>query len=225
MRAVVDLSHPRADATLCPFTDANDRGWSIIVTQVDKIDEEKAIHEHQHEMLVCQSGMFTGAQKSWSVIEKEAYPIARACEKLNYLLMRPDGFRMYCDHKNLIHIFASGKEWPEHTRGKLMRWAGIIGGYRYTIEHIDGIHNLWADMMSRWGQPAVGKATQKVMAARWTKKRKNKSSRPVPKRNVLRPLDDEKFVWPSIDSSDYFGSSGCKIWLERLSLDASYVLM
>ena len=48
---------------------------------------------------------------------------------------------MYCDHKNLIHNFAPDKEWPKHTRGKLMRWAAIIGGYRYTIEHIDGIHN------------------------------------------------------------------------------------
>ncbi|KAH9088226.1 hypothetical protein LEN26_019606 [Aphanomyces euteiches] len=170
MRTAVDLLHPRADATLCLFTDASDQGWSIIVTQVDKFDDELPIQEQSHEMLVCQSGMFTGAQKSWSVIEKEAYPIARACEKLNYLLMRPEGFRMYCDHKNLIHIFAPGKEWPEHTRGKLMRWAAIIGGYRYTIEHIDGIHNLWADMMSRWGRPATGMATHKVLAARWTKK-------------------------------------------------------
>ncbi|KAH9117116.1 hypothetical protein AeMF1_009017 [Aphanomyces euteiches] len=196
-RTAVDLSHPRADATLCLFTDASDQGWSIIVTQVDKFDDELPIQEQSHEMLVCQSGMFTGAQKSWSVIEKEAYPIARACEKLNYLLMRPEGFRMYCDHKNLIHIFAPGKEWPEHTRGKLMRWAAIIGGYRYTIEHIDGIHNLWADMMSRWGRPATGMATHKVLAARWTKKRKQ--PRHTLKRNTLRPLDEENFIWPCIN--------------------------
>ncbi|KAH9133773.1 hypothetical protein AeRB84_020220 [Aphanomyces euteiches] len=197
MRTAVDLSHPRADATLCLFTDASDQGWSIIVTQVDKFDDELPIQEQSHEMLVCQSGMFTGAQKSWSVIEKEAYPIARACEKLNYLLMRPEGFRMYCDHKNLIHIFVPGKEWPEHTRGKLMRWAAIIGGYRYTIEHINGIHNLWADMMSRWGRPATGMATHKVLAARWTKKRKQ--PRHMPKRNTLRPLDEENFIWPCIN--------------------------
>ena len=130
------------------------------------------------------------------MIEKEAYPIARACEKLNYLLS-PEGFRMYGDHKNLIHIFAPGKEWPEHTRGKLMRWAAIIGGYRYTIEHIDGTHFLWADMMSRWGQPAIGQATQKVRAARSTKRRRQ--TRPTPQRNTLRPLDDEDFVWPYIN--------------------------
>ena len=61
MRTAVDLSHPRADATLCLFTDASDRGWSIIVTQVDKLDDKLPIQEQPHAMLVCQSGMFTGA--------------------------------------------------------------------------------------------------------------------------------------------------------------------
>ncbi|KAF0721428.1 hypothetical protein Ae201684_019141 [Aphanomyces euteiches] len=45
MRTAVDLSHPRADATLCLFTDASDQGWSIIVTQVDKFDDELPIQE------------------------------------------------------------------------------------------------------------------------------------------------------------------------------------
>ncbi|ETV86426.1 hypothetical protein H257_01623 [Aphanomyces astaci] len=97
LRSSVELSHPRDDAMMCLFTDVSDHGWSIV------------------------SGIFAGAQKAWSVIEKEAYPIARACEKLNYMLMRPTGFKMYCDHKNLIHVFAPGEEWKAHTRGKLMR--------------------------------------------------------------------------------------------------------
>ncbi|ETV79725.1 hypothetical protein H257_06962 [Aphanomyces astaci] len=136
--------------------------------------------------------------KAWSVIEKEAYPIARACEKLNYMLMRPTGFKMYCDHNNLIHVFAPGEEWKAHTRGKLMRWAAIIGGYRYEIIHIDGIHNLWADMMSRWGQPTPSLATKRVKIRRghgWSKKVKTKV--PPPEQPKLRPLDKD-FVWPCV---------------------------
>ncbi|KAH9113127.1 hypothetical protein AeMF1_012630 [Aphanomyces euteiches] len=129
LRSAIELAHPRDDATMCLFTDASDTGWSIIVTQVLGFDAD--------------SGMFTGAQLNWSMIEKEAYPIARACDKLNYLLMRPDGFRMYCDHENLIQVFAPHAEWKTYQRQKLTRWAAIIGGYRYVIEHIKGFNNLW----------------------------------------------------------------------------------
>jgi transposase InsO family protein len=152
LHASAELSHVDETATMCLFTDASDTGWAIIVTQVRNFSENQPIQQQTHELLNCQSGMFKGAQLQWSVIEKEAYPIAHACSKLNYLLMRPKGFHMYCDHKNLIHVFAPDKEWKSHVRGKLMRWANVIGEYRYIIEHIDGAHNLWADMMSRWGQ-------------------------------------------------------------------------
>ncbi len=95
--------------------------------------------------------MFDKTQVNWSVIEKEGYPIARACDTLKYLLLRPKGFLMYCDHKNLIRVFAPDAELKAHTREKLIRWADMIGQYRYVIEHIEGVHNLWADLMSRWG--------------------------------------------------------------------------
>ncbi|KAH9073144.1 hypothetical protein Ae201684P_014961 [Aphanomyces euteiches] len=148
--------------------------------------------------------MFTGAQLNWSVIEKEAYPIARACDKLNYLLMRPDGFRMYCDHENLIQVFAPHAEWKTYQRQKLTRWAAIIGGYRYVIEHIKETNNLWADLMSRWGQmrpPGVTMDPAKVRRGHgWTKKRKPTTQTvPPPGQHRLRPLDDPEFVWPTID--------------------------
>ncbi|KAH9090266.1 hypothetical protein LEN26_018896, partial [Aphanomyces euteiches] len=176
LRSAIELAHPRDDATMCLFTDASDTGWSIIVTQVLGFDADVPIQDQQHQMLVCQSGMFTGAQLNWSVIEKEAYPIARACDKLNYLLMRPDGFRMYCDHENLIQVFAPHAEWKTYQRQKLTRWAAIIGGYRYVIEHIKGIDNLWADLMSRWGQDRPAAVTTNRAKVRrghgWSKKRK-----------------------------------------------------
>ncbi|KAH9082771.1 hypothetical protein LEN26_021162 [Aphanomyces euteiches] len=188
LRAAVELAHPLDDATICLFTDVSDTGWSIIVTQV----------------LAFNIGMFTGAQLNWSVIEKEAYPIARACDKLNYLLMRPDGFRMYCDHENLIQVFAPHAEWKTYQGQKLTRWAAIIGGYRYVIEHIKGTNNLWADLMSRWGQmrpPGVTMDPAKVRRGHgWTKKRKPTTQVVSPPgQHRLRPLDDPEFVWPTID--------------------------
>ncbi|ETV88357.1 hypothetical protein H257_01620 [Aphanomyces astaci] len=95
------------------------------------------------------------------VIEEEAYPIARACEKVNCLLMRPTGFRMYCD--NMIHaIFPPREKWKAHTHGLLMRWTSIIGGHHYDFIHIDGVHDLWAYMMSHWGKPIPSLVAKRV---------------------------------------------------------------
>ncbi|ETV69577.1 hypothetical protein H257_14710 [Aphanomyces astaci] len=176
LRASVELTHLRENATMCLFTDATDYSWLIVVTQVVEFNKATAIQEQHHELLLCQS-------------------------KLNYLLVRPTGFRMYCDHKSLLHVFAPGEEWKARTRGKLMRWAAIIGGYRYDIVHIV-VHNVWVDMMSRWGQPTPILVTKRVLVRRghnWTKKRRltktKKAARPQRK---LHPLNDD-FVWPCVD--------------------------
>eukprot|EP00644_Phytophthora_capsici_P016908 jgi/Phyca11/125627/e_gw1.59.284.1 len=123
------LAFPQPDATMCLITDA-DVGFGIIVTQ------------QQHELLVCVSGTFTGSKRNWSAIEKEAYPIIWACDQLSHLLLRPQGFRLFCDHRNLIDVSAPGKEVKKHIRGKLLRWAMKLMEYKYHIEHIEEENNV-----------------------------------------------------------------------------------
>ncbi|GMF20424.1 unnamed protein product [Phytophthora fragariaefolia] len=144
------LVFPKADAETILVTDGSDVGWSVIVTQVAESKAKVSIHQQEHELLVCMGGTFMGAQHNWSVIKKEAYPIVTASDKLSYLLMRPKGFRMYCDHRNLIDSFAPAQEIKKHMRGKLLRWSMKLMEYRFSIEHIDGVKNVWADMISRW---------------------------------------------------------------------------
>eukprot|EP00644_Phytophthora_capsici_P019711 jgi/Phyca11/133830/e_gw1.799.4.1 len=140
---------PKAESETILVTDASDVGWSVIVTQVTDWKAQIPIHEQEHELLVCMGGTFTGAQRNWSIIEKEECPIITACDKLSYLMMRPKGFRMYCDHRNLIHVFAPAQEIKNHVRGKLLRWSMKLMEYRFSIEHIEGVKNVWADMISR----------------------------------------------------------------------------
>jgi len=85
---------PRDGSTMCLLTDASDAVWSVLVTQVMQWQPNKEVHQQQHELLVCLSGRFTGSQCNYSIIEKEAYPIVCACDKLSYLLLRPGGFRL-----------------------------------------------------------------------------------------------------------------------------------
>jgi transposase InsO family protein len=145
------LHFPAADAIVCMFSDASERGWGLLVTQVLEWQAGRAVVEQQHELLICKSGVFDAAAQRWSIIEKEAFPIVWAARNLDYLLVRAGGFQLYCDHKNLIYVFAPDAEVKRHIRGKLQRWAMSLTGLPYSIEHIEGPTNLWADLLSRWG--------------------------------------------------------------------------
>jgi hypothetical protein len=103
------FADPAAD--VCLFTDASNAGWAVL-TQVKVWKPDTAVVEQSHELLMCRAGLFKGAEHNLSVIEKEAYPVVRACADLGYLLERERGFRIYCDHAKLIKIFEPRKEVP-----------------------------------------------------------------------------------------------------------------
>jgi hypothetical protein len=65
-----------------------------------------------------------------------------------------------------------------------------LGGFRYEIHHIAGEQNVWAGMVSHWARlPAT-------LSARRIRTRAQGQQ----DRLTLRPLDDEGFVWPTIES-------------------------
>ncbi|POM65946.1 Hypothetical protein PHPALM_18267 [Phytophthora palmivora] len=170
------LDFPDDKATTCLFTDASDVGYAIIITQVMDFDPMKPATEQQHHLTHCTSGTFTGSQCNWTVIEKEAFPIVVACDKLDYLLLRPRPFRMYCDHRNLIHIFAPHESVKKYVKGKLLRWAMKLMNYRYVVEHVPGHSNEWADVISRW----AGNHTPTLKRLRMTQAAPAADSQPVP---------------------------------------------
>ena len=72
-------------------------------------------------MIAYIDGVCKGAQCQWSVTEKEGYPIVRASIHLEYFLCLQRGFRLFCDHSKLIHIFLPVQSIKKHIRGKLQR--------------------------------------------------------------------------------------------------------
>ncbi|KAE9037711.1 hypothetical protein PR002_g6407 [Phytophthora rubi] len=182
---------PDRDAHVCLFSDASASGWAVVLTQVREWSTDTPVEEQHHEMLVCRGGTFTKSQVNWSVVEKEGYPIARTCGDLEYLLDREKGFHIYCDHSNLIQIFAPGREVKQHVKGKLQRWALRSTGCRYTIEHVPGEHNLWPDIVSRWGQPPADPATASIARVHHVTTRSESAV------SRLRPLEDASFNWPT----------------------------
>ncbi|OQR82260.1 hypothetical protein ACHHYP_16315 [Achlya hypogyna] len=106
----VELAHPHPDAEL----------QIIIVNQIRGFDEVVSVCEQQHEFVHCAACVWNGAHRTWSVIEPEAYLIAKAC---GHMLMRPFGFRMYTDHN---HLTSSTSLLP----------IADVGRYSCTILHI-----------------------------------------------------------------------------------------
>ncbi len=86
--------------------------------------------------------------------EQEAFAIVESVTRLDYVLLRPEGFFLFTDHKNLIYIFdpvGSNPKIAKHVANKVERWAMKLAAFRYAIVHISGEDNHWADLLSRWG--------------------------------------------------------------------------
>ncbi|GMF43963.1 unnamed protein product [Phytophthora fragariaefolia] len=164
--------------------------WSAVCTQVEESELEKPFDKQNHRPLAFLSGRFTGAQLRWPTIEKEAYAIVESVKRLEYLLLRPGGFHLFTDHRNLVYIFnpsATDGSMQRYQADKLQRWAMAMTSYRYVIEHIRGDDNAWADMLSRWGNPQANKIEDASSV---------KQIVVVPQ---FSPLEDETFDWPTLD--------------------------
>ncbi|OWZ21848.1 hypothetical protein PHMEG_0003542 [Phytophthora megakarya] len=97
--------------------------------------------------------------------EKEAYAIVDSCKRSEYLLLRPRGFRLYTDHRNLIYIFypyAIDGSMQHYQADKLQRWSMTLSSFNYEIEHIRGEDSAWGDLLSRWDASTVSQVTARM---------------------------------------------------------------
>ena len=155
LRHAVKLSYPDPDKVICVHTDASDRFWSGIVSQVAPGELVKSPHEQAHQPLGFVGGEFTKSELNWSTFEKEGYAIFKTFEKLDYLLLGEQPVHVFTDHRNLLYIFAPCALVPasaRHVVSKVQRWAMYLSRFEYAIEHIDGSANVFADLLTRWGR-------------------------------------------------------------------------
>jgi hypothetical protein len=161
----VRLAHPDPAKMFCLFTDASDHSWGAVLTQVPLEDLNLPVADQDHTPLQFLGGKFTKNKLNWSVCEKEAYAIVESCLRLEYLLLRPSGFKIFTDHRNLLYIFDPkyrSADVKKYTAAKLQRWALRLHAFSYTIEHISGDANVWADLLSRWASPPSSEEGQEV---------------------------------------------------------------
>ena len=138
------------------------------------------IHKQAHQPITFGSGVFRGSQTKWSTAEKEAYAIVVCLTKNDHILLHRKGFHLFTDHRNLIFMFSPTQEVKKHVSNKLQRCALRMLNYRYTVHHIAGEDNQWADLLSRWGLPK----SQALLIKRI---------------NFTRSLLNDEFQWPTLE--------------------------
>ena len=151
----------------------------------------------RHSALSFLGGQFKNAAERWSIIEKEAFAIVECCTRLEYLLLREQGFRLFADHRNLLFLFDPAyrpSEMKKYKEDKLERWALRLHAFPFTLEHITGEKNVWADMLSRWAAPRKNQHLENK-CLRVQRVRDNTFVRPF---TGVRPLQAEEFQWPDM---------------------------
>ena len=128
------LTYPNPTKPYVLYTDASDYGiGAILVQEVDGI--ERPIH--------FVSKTLTTEQRRWSTIEKEAYAIVHALQKLRPYLWGAK-FEVRTDHKPLLSLFKNPIK-----NAKITRWAILLSEYACPIVYCPGKQNAKADLLSR----------------------------------------------------------------------------
>jgi RNase H-like domain found in reverse transcriptase len=136
------------------LTDASDRFYAGLVTQIDEKQLDLSMEEQDHQPLAFSSGEFKGVQLRWTVPEKEGFTIVDTVTKVDYLLLSHDEFSILSGHLNLTYIYnplSDDLTLARHAAHKLQRWALKMPMFSYRIEHVMGELNYWIDLMTRWG--------------------------------------------------------------------------
>ena len=162
----VKLSHPKADYEFHLFSDASDTGWGVMLTQTppEDVHSGKPVEDWRHEPLAFLSGLFRGASANWSTVEQEAFALVQGCAKLEYMIVRQKPVNLWTDSKTLSYIMSPEGRPASTTRAtaaKVERWALSMRELNYTLQHISGEENVWADMLSRM-HPASARAARRV---------------------------------------------------------------
>ena len=95
------------------------------------------------------SHQLSKTQRRWATIEKEAYAVVYALQKLRPYLFGAE-FVVFTDHKPLLCLFSKSL-----NNTKIQRWAILLAEYGATIRYRPGSSNIRADMLSRIAPASV----------------------------------------------------------------------
>ena len=128
------LGHPNFGRPYKLYTDASLHAVGAVLTQ--EFPEGERVIQYLSKQL-------SPGQQKWPVIEREAYAIIFAVNKLRHFLLGSK-FTIFTDHKPLRSPFTA-----EMKNVRVQRWAIMLAEYGCDVEYKSGKTNVIADMLSR----------------------------------------------------------------------------
>ena len=137
------LGYPDVNQPYVLYTDASDLCIGACLTQLCDDTSDNGSNEKIEKPIYYLSHRLSDTQTRWSTIEKEAYAINYALQKLDHCVNGSE-FVIRTDHAPLKYIL----EKPIQNK-KIQRYALSIVGYNCRIEYISGRDNSCADALPR----------------------------------------------------------------------------
>ena len=137
------LAYPDTNKPYTLYTDASGTCIGACLTQSCDVAEDIIPNVSNEKPIYYLSLKLSKTQCKWSTVEKEAYAIHFALQKLDHYLHGAQ-FVIKTDHKPLKYLLES----PMQNK-KIQLWALSMAGYNCTIEYIAGTTNTCADLLSR----------------------------------------------------------------------------
>eukprot|EP00924_Labyrinthula_sp_SR-Ha-C_P012481 snap_masked-scaffold_10-processed-gene-8.24-mRNA-1 protein AED:0.45 eAED:0.46 QI:0/-1/0/1/-1/1/1/0/1717 len=178
------------DKELVVTTDASKKYWAAVVSQCPVADfKNKDFDKQEHYPLMTLSGKFSRSQKNWHISQKELYPMLEVITKLDFLVYgHPRPVKFLTDHRNLAFILKPGATPNKSHVDRLHRWALRFQEADIEVSHLPGEVNLFADMLSRWGNPEASQEENIVRVKRARTRRTSKFS--VQDLRVMKSMDE-----------------------------------
>ena len=138
------LGYPDPNRPYVLYTDASNDCIGACLTQPCDDQDGSDPNFRNEKPIYYLSHRLSDTQTRWSTIEKEAYAIHFALQKLDHYLHGAQ-FVIKTDHKPLKYLLDT----PNLQNKKLQLWALGIAGYNTKIEYVKGSDNSCADLLSR----------------------------------------------------------------------------
>jgi hypothetical protein len=130
-----ELAAPRFHEPYFLFCDASNRAVGCSLTQLDD--------GGAHVPIAFASAKLSPTQERWSVSEREAYAIIFGLKQFDYLLYG-NHVTVMSDNSVLQYVQKNSSLSP-----KLFRWGLVIARHNLVVQHLAGVSNPVADMLSR----------------------------------------------------------------------------
>ena len=177
LTVIPSLAYPDLTKPYILYTDASDDTIGACLTQPCDDGKDILYRDKNYKPIYFLSHKLSDTQKRWSTIEKEAYAINYALQKLDHYLHNAE-FTIKTDQKPLKYILDS----PMQNK-KIQLWALNIASYNCKIEWLAGSENTIADYLSR--------------------RPKNKDDKVIIDENIEVDVNDKAYEISTINSNEF----------------------